>query len=358
MVKYHETTYEDYISEISKCNFHKELQHVIGNETTIEDMTNYIFNGPCGIGKYSQALLLISRFSPSKLKYEKKVHLTINKNEYTFKISDIHYEVDFLTMGCNAKIVWTEIFNTIVNIVLSNGINNGIILCHNFNHISAELLDIFYSYIQQIFYLPINLRFIFLTERISFLPIRIINNAMLINIGRPNKVNINKRFGKHSNIVDNLKELYLPNVEYKQSEQQSEQSEQSEQVQSEQSEQVQSEQSEQVQSEQSEQVQSEQSGQSEYKIVDELIMMITDQTTFKISQLREILYDLLTYDIKMYDVLNTIIMRLIENSILDLEKLPELMNDMHICMYQYNNNYRPIYHLENMIVKIVIHANK
>ena len=334
MVKYHETTYEDYISEISKCNFHKELQHVIGNETTIEDMTNYIFNGPCGIGKYSQALLLISRFSPSKLKYEKKVHLTINKNEYTFKISDIHYEVDFLTMGCNAKIVWTEIFNTIVNIVLSNGINNGIILCHNFNHISAELLDIFYSYIQQIFYLPINLRFIFLTERISFLPIRIINNAMLINIGRPNKVNINKRFGKHSNIVDNLKELYLPNVEYKQSEQQSEQSEQSEQV------------------------QSEQSGQSEYKIVDELIMMITDQTTFKISQLREILYDLLTYDIKMYDVLNTIIMRLIENSILDLEKLPELMNDMHICMYQYNNNYRPIYHLENMIVKIVIHANK
>jgi hypothetical protein len=343
MVKYHETTYEDYISEISKCNFHKELQHVIGNETTIEDMTNYIFNGPCGIGKYSQALLLISRFSPSKLKYEKKVHLTINKNEYTFKISDIHYEVDFLTMGCNAKIVWTEIFNTIVNIVLSNGINNGIILCHNFNHISAELLDIFYSYIQQIFYLPINLRFIFLTERISFLPIRIINNAMLINIGRPNKVNINKRFGKHSNIVDNLKELYLPNVEYKQSEQ----------VQSEQSEQ-QSEQS--GQSEQSEQ--SEQSGQSEYKIVDELIMMITDQTTFKISQLREILYDLLTYDIKMYDVLNTIIMRLIENSILDLEKLPELMNDMHICMYQYNNNYRPIYHLENMIVKIVIHANK
>jgi hypothetical protein len=348
MVKYHETTYEDYISEISKCNFHKELQHVIGNETTIEDMTNYIFNGPCGIGKYSQALLLISRFSPSKLKYEKKVHLTINKNEYTFKISDIHYEVDFLTMGCNAKIVWTEIFNTIVNIVLSNGINNGIILCHNFNHISAELLDIFYSYIQQIFYLPINLRFIFLTERISFLPIRIINNAMLINIGRPNKVNINKRFGKHSNIVDNLKELYLPNVEYKQSEQ----SEQGEQVQSEQVQSEQSEQGEQGQSEQGEQV------QSEYKIVDELIMMITDQTTFKISQLREILYDLLTYDIKMYDVLNTIIMRLIENSILDLEKLPELMNDMHICMYQYNNNYRPIYHLENMIVKIVIHANK
>ena len=87
-------------------------------------------------------------------------------------------------------------------------------------------------------------------------------------------------------------------------------------------------------------------------------MMITDQSTFKIALLREILYDLLTYDIKIYDVLNTIIMHLIENSILDLEKLPELMNDIHMCMYQYNNNYRPIYHLENMIVKIVIHANK
>ena len=312
MVKYHESTYEDYLRNVSKCNFHKELIPIIEKNTSIKEMSNYLFNGPSGVGKYSQALRLISRFSPSKLKYEKKVHLTINKGEYMFKISDIHYEVDFLTLGCNAKITWTEIFNTIVNIVSSNGINSGIILCLNFNHIQIELLDIFYSYMQQIFYLPINLRFIFLTDSVSFMPTCIVNNVNIINIGRPLNINIKEQFPTHLKNVDNLKELYMP-------------------------------------------VRVQREG---YKIVDGLIEMIMDRKLFKIVQLRETLYDLLTYDIKIYDVLNAIISKLIEESKLDLESLPLLMTEMHKCMYHYNNNYRPIYHLENMIVKILIHANK
>tara|TARA_Y100000768_G_scaffold307929_5_gene242092 strand:+ start:36261 stop:37199 length:939 start_codon:yes stop_codon:yes gene_type:complete len=312
MVKFHETTYEEHLSEISKCNFHKELQNIINDVTTIEEFSNCILHGPSGIGKYSQALQLISKFSPSQLKYEKKVHLTINKSEYTFKISDIHYEVDFMTLGCNAKIVWNEIFNTIVNIVLSNGINNGIILCHNFNHISVELLDIFYSYIQQVFYLPINLRFLFLTDKISFLPTRIINNALIINIGRPHKIHVTHKFKKHSISCNNLKELYIPLSE----------------------------------------------SHNEYKLIDDIILMIKDKTKLKLGVMRELLYELLTYDIKIYDVLNTIIFELIKDSILKLEDFPKLMNDIYVCSCHYNNNYRPIYHLENMIVKIIIYAKK
>jgi hypothetical protein len=313
MVKYHETTFEEYLTEVLKCNFHKELQCITDDTQTIKEFTNCIINGPSGIGKYSQALHIISKFSPSNLKYEKKVHLMINKCEYTFKISDIHYEVDFMTMGCNPKLVWNELFNTIVNIVSSNRINSGIILCHNFNHISVELLDIFYSYIQQVFYLPINLRFIFLTERISFLPTRIIDNAIVINIGRPRKVNINAKFKKQNIMCNNLKELYLINNDNR---------------------------------------------GTDYKLIKDIIAMIEDPIKLKICVLREILYEFLTYDIKIYDVLNTIIMDLIEKSIIDLADLPKLMNDIYVCSYQYNNNYRPIYHLENMIVKIILHAKK
>ena len=314
MVKFHETTYEEYLQQVLKCNFHKELQHIVNNTTTINEFSNCIIHGPVGVGKYSQALHIISKFSPSKLKYEKKVHVTINKNDYAFKISDIHYEVDFMTLGCNAKVVWTEIFNTIVNIVLSNGINNGIILCHNFNHISVELLDIFYSYIQQAFYLPINLRFIFLTERISFLPSRIINNAVVINIGKPHKVNINNKFKKNNTSCNNLKELYLP-------------------------------------------VNQDETN-IDYKLIDDIIFMITNQEKFNIGIMRELLYELLTYDIKIYDALSMIIFALIEKSVIELDDLAKLMHDIYICSCHYNNNYRPIYHLENMIVKILIYAKK
>lgn len=312
MVKYHETSYEEYLSNVLTNNFHNEILGIIQEETDITTMSNYILNGPDGIGKYSQALLLISKFSPSKLKYEKKVHLTINKSDYMFKISDIHYEVDFSTLGCNSKIVWNEIFNTIVNIVSSNGINNGIILCHNFNQIQVELLDIFYSYMQQIFYLPINIKFVFITERISFLPNSLVNNAIVINIGRPLKVNLTKQFGKHKKNFTNLKELYISSHDENETN----------------------------------------------KLVVMLTDMIIDKKQLKIARMREILYDLLTYDIKIYDVMNTLISNLLELKKLDLKNLPLLMNEIYECMYNYNNNYRPIYHLENMIVKILIHANK
>ena len=36
----------------------------------IEDIENILIYGPPGIGKYSQALLILKHYSPSKLKYE------------------------------------------------------------------------------------------------------------------------------------------------------------------------------------------------------------------------------------------------------------------------------------------------
>ena len=36
----------------------------------------------------------------------KKMHITVAKQNYTIKVSDIHYEVDLSLLGCNSKILW------------------------------------------------------------------------------------------------------------------------------------------------------------------------------------------------------------------------------------------------------------
>ena len=53
-------------------------------------------------------------YVPSKLKYERKITIRTNKKySYTFKISDIHFEIDMDLLGCNARVLWNEIYKQI-----------------------------------------------------------------------------------------------------------------------------------------------------------------------------------------------------------------------------------------------------
>ncbi len=90
------THFEDYTQSKYKQQFHLP--------TDINDLTNIIFYGPSGAGKYTQMLKSIQPLSPSKLKYEKRLTVTFNKEIYLYKISDIHYEVDMALLGCNSKL--------------------------------------------------------------------------------------------------------------------------------------------------------------------------------------------------------------------------------------------------------------
>ena len=65
---------------------------------------NFILYGPPDTLKYKNALKIIETFSPSKLKYEKKIIIEIQKNNFIIKISDIHYEVDVELLFYNSKI--------------------------------------------------------------------------------------------------------------------------------------------------------------------------------------------------------------------------------------------------------------
>ena len=107
----------------------------------ITDLNNMIFYGPSGTGKYSQVLYSIQKYSPTNLKYERKININLQKKtHYSFQISDIHFEIDMSLLGCNARIVWNEIYHHILDILSTRTGHSGIIVCKNFHNIHAYIL--------------------------------------------------------------------------------------------------------------------------------------------------------------------------------------------------------------------------
>jgi hypothetical protein len=203
MLKFYETHFEEYGQATRSFNLHPELVEKVERfPEKLEQMNNMIIYGPPGIGKYSQALAMIRRYSPSELKYEKKIKIQTEKQNYIYHISDIHYEIDMSLLGCNSKILWNEIFLQIVDIVSVKPEKIGVVMCKQFQSTHSELLEIFYSYIQQYNYpqSTLQLKFIILTEHISFIPNNILNCCKILSIGRPTKENYKKISGMNYSV--------------------------------------------------------------------------------------------------------------------------------------------------------------
>ena len=188
-MKFLESHFEEYTNSVEKINLHPKLEKWISRfPDTIDKLGNIIFYGPSGVGKYSQMLHSIKKYSPTELKYEKKLLVTYDKKQYLFKISDIHYEIDMSLLGCNSKLLWHDIYQQIVDILSAKNDKSGIIVCKNFHHIHSELLENFYSYMQEDNSSVINIKFILLAEQVSFIPDTILNCCEIIPISRPTKV--------------------------------------------------------------------------------------------------------------------------------------------------------------------------
>ena len=116
-MKYLETKFIDYLSEVNRFNLHNELKDINNLIQKKYNNNDIILYGPSGVGKYTQALNIIKKHSSTELNYERKININIkNKNNtnYNFKISDIHFEIDMELLGCNAKLLWNEIYNHVV----------------------------------------------------------------------------------------------------------------------------------------------------------------------------------------------------------------------------------------------------
>jgi hypothetical protein len=167
------TKFIDYVSFPEDTCIHPELSIPF---PSLKDSIHMIVYGPCGVGKYTYVLQWMKHYSHSQLKNEKKMIM----DTVCIKFSDIHYEVDMELLGCNSKTLWNDVYQQIVDIIQSKPDKQGFIVCKNVHKINKELLDVLYSYMQ-----VDCVRFIFITESISFLPPPILSKCKIIPVRIP-----------------------------------------------------------------------------------------------------------------------------------------------------------------------------
>lgn len=277
----------------------------------LQAIPNLILYGHPYVGKYCEALKIIQYFSPSKLKYEKKMVINSIKNEHIIKISDIHYELNVENLTCISKQLFNDIYKNIIDSIESSHSKEGIILIKNFHVIDDELLEIFYSYMQKILNSNITIKYIILTEHISFINKNILDICEILYYNKLTKYNSlkNKKNKKNIIFIKQINDTTIANLHN--------------------------------------------------KICDNLVNIILNNI-IDYNMIRNLLYDLLIYNLNI----NESIFYIIENVI---RLKPDLNNNFiskilfKTCDFfkYFNNNYRPIYHMENYILFIIdlIHNN-
>ena len=446
-MKYYETNFEEYLSSYENYNMHPELIPFKKEfPKNIAEFKNVIVYGPAGAGKYTQVLSILQAYSPSKLKYDKKISVTYEKQEkkktsilstintsskipsaskmsantskpkemsstshlrsdshplgrgeskkktvdtiplkkiekkqeYMYRISDIHYEIDMATLGCNSKLLWHDLFFQIVDIISVSFHSQektsdkiGIIVCKNFHAIHNELLDIFYSYMRHPLHpYHIQIKFILITEHMGFIPDNIINACKILSVKRPSKehyitmsniqnrtfsgsvgMESNAHMSNHTNmnmfydkvnrtaifpkkkIADILEKIGLTSITN------------------------------------SKEIHSFGYLKSEQEIPIDVFNMINDilldqilhPEQLKITDLRNNLYELLIYNVDIAECIWYLFTSLIQqNRFCKKEHITEILNDIFVFFKYYNNNYRSIYHLESILLCMLnkIHYSK
>ena len=311
--------FSDYIISDEDNSLHPHMLNVYKKfPNSLQELKNLIFYGPCGIGKYTQVLNSIKKYSNSQLKYEKKLNILFNKNNYYIKISDIHYEIDMSILKSNSKLLWNELYSQIIDIIKTKNDKSGIILCKNFNNINNEFLDIFYSYMQECIY-GVKIVFIIITENISFINCNIINRCQVIALRRPSKELYKKCFGNNftcyygkegndiSNII-NIKNILNNTIEL----------------------------------------------MTPHNILcNSIIKSIIEIDNLNFQKLRNNLYDICIYNLDVSMCVWYILKSLIISNYIKEKNIYDVMTKLYYFLHYYNNNYRPIYHLESFIFYLI-----
>ena len=107
--------FDKYIHNLNNNNYHKEKEKFYNTfSNNINDInTHFIFFGKKNIGKYSQSLFFVNKYSLNNLKYHKKIQIDSGKIIFNIHLSDIHYEIDFNYLTHSSKTLWFSIYNTI-----------------------------------------------------------------------------------------------------------------------------------------------------------------------------------------------------------------------------------------------------
>jgi hypothetical protein len=341
-MKYYETSADEYIAAKDAWNLHPQIGPGFFPKT-LGAFENAVVYGPTGSGKYTQVLSLLKKYSPSELKYEKKMTVQSEKQTYTFRMSDIHYEIDMSFLGCNSKTLWHDLYFQIADIIAVKPDKIGIILCKNFHTIHSELMEIFYSYMQRL--TSVSIKFIILTEHISFIPNNILNSCAIIPIRKPVKTDIIEMMKKSGrakertdsfmkrisgprpkqtsvDIIGSIDTNYVLNLK-------------------------------------------EIASFSLIKTQDNLPIDVFNIICNKIIQdmenignipfteFRDSLYDIMIYNLDVVDCVWYIMSYFIQTGRFTSVQCSRVLEKVYPFLQYFNNNYRPIYHLENIMFTMI-----
>ena len=168
--------FEEYLRDF-KISDNVDFQ-VIAND--IKSNRHILFYGRKHSGKYVHCLRLLQLcFSPSNLKYEKKIMIEFEKQTIACKLSDVHYEVDFSIITFHTKRVWQKLFADIVDSINAKKISRAFIVCKHFHDICKELLECFHTYL---FSYASKITFIMLSEHFSFFPPQMLHQLNVVRI--------------------------------------------------------------------------------------------------------------------------------------------------------------------------------
>ena len=93
-------------------------------------------------------------------------------------------------------------------------------------------------------------------------------------------------------------------------------------------------------------------------ICNEIISAITKTDNINYIDLRNKLYDMLTYNLDVIECIWYIFQYFIINDIIKKENISNICKDLYVQLKYYNNNYRPIYHLEIIFYNIITKINE
>ena len=334
--------FDDYIQKHKKHSMHPKITTLYNKfPSTIHNLKNLIFYGTAGVGKYTQVLSCIQKYSPSELKYEKRLTVNYDKEEYLIKISDIHFEIDMSLLGCNAKLLWNEIYTQIIDVIVSSTSHNqvGIMICTNFHKINSELLDNFYSYMQGIN--SVRLKYIILTEHVGFIPDNILHNCKIIHVPKPSLTNYNKCCAINLEF-DKIRAKNNPTAAT----------------------QTQTQTQTQIEKNVKDVINNKNHNHSNgnvtisyphpyEKICNDILERIKNPNDLAFLSFRDMLYDILIYNYDLGECIWYILNNLIKTNYLQMDDLSDILINTYASLQYFNNNYRPIYHLENYMYNLI-----
>ena len=328
-MKFFETHFDEYVQAVDRFSLHSTQTKAFDMlPEKLANLQNMIFYGPKGVGKYSQALTCIKRYSHTDLKYEKRLSVSYNKEFFFIKISDIHFEVDMSLLGCNSKHIWNEIYNQIIDVVSARPDPHAIIVCKYFNRIHSELLDTFYSYMQNIE--SVKIRYILITDHISFIPDNILNHCQIFNFKRPTMAAYNKCLLASAPSAAAATSIKLTSKT----------------------------QLSRITNIKSLKANVEQLMNPHEMICNKIVeILLSPDVELGFLTFRDLLYDLLIYDLDVQECVWYILEVLVSGGHIRPESFSDVMLRTYTFLKYYNNNYRPIYHLENYMFILISHIH-